>query len=340
MADFFMSVAGAGDKTGTEVAKAFSYPEFATWCNNDANDGDNCYMENGTYTSGGNSINSARNGDPAVDGYINLVGVTDLSNPTTSEASQADSPLINIGSDIFWTNDYWNKRNFIISGSRASALFRSDASCRLSNIKVTNAGAGPAIELGGSNPLLYNVEAAAANNSAIVPQGNRVRMIDCILRNSVTGVQNARDDSAFIGCLFRDISGVGLVHGNGDDRTDVIGNTFYNCGTAITGVGTGIDSNFLRNIIDNCTASATWTAKELTDLWDWNNFSNTPAPTNVDRGPNTLSIDPKFVDAAGGDFRVQAAELLNLGSMGITIGAVQKRFGPMIHPGTSGGARG
>ncbi len=330
MADFFTSVAGAGDKTGTEVAKAFSYPEFKDWANNDANAGDNCYMENGTYTSGGNSINSTtRNGDPAGNGYISVIGVTDLSNPTTTEAAEDDRPLINIGGDIFWTNDYWNKRNFIISGSRATALFRSDVSCHLSNIKVTNAGAGPAIELAATTSLLYNIEAAAANNAAVLTQGNRVRMIDCIFRNSVTGVSNARDDSAFIGCLFRDISGVGLVHGNGNDRTDVVGNTFYNCGTAITGVGNGIDSNFLRNIIDNCTASATWTAKQLTDYWNSNNFSNTPAPTNVDRGPNTLAFNPQFVDAGGGNFRVQNASLLNLGLNGVAIGAVQTTGAPV-----------
>ncbi len=330
MADFFLSVTGAGDNSGQPFGNAFSYPQFKDWSNNDANAGDNCYMENGTYTSGGNSINSTtRNGDPTGNGYISVIGVTDLSNPVTTEAADADRPLINIGGDIFWTNNYWNKRNFIISGSRATALLKSDVSCRLSNIKVTNAGAGEAINLGGSNPLLYNVEAAAANNAAIVPGGSRVRLIDCHLHDSVTGVSNARNDSAFIGCLFNDISGVGLVHGNGDDRTDVVGNTFYNCGTAITGVGNGVDSNFLRNIIDNCTASATWTAKQLTDLWDWNNFSNTPAPTNVDRGPNTLAFNPQFVDAGGGNFRVQNASLLNLGLNGVAIGAVQTTGAPV-----------
>ncbi len=342
--DYFLKPGGMGTKDGLTPSNAWDETEFIQWANGSAAPnppvavpGDNCYTESGTYTFGA-SVNTALNGTSG--SLINIVGVTDLSNPTTSEASFSDSPLFNMGAGFnFLLNDLWWVRNLRITGNLATAVFRIDVSSRAENMRVENLGAGGAFTSSGNNTRFVDCEGIAPNSRAFQTFSTFATFVRCTARDSAVGIDTAGEGSLLNGCLIYDITGVGYVAA-GANRQFVVGNTFYNCGTAITGTGVGVTNIFLQNIIDTCTASATWTAAQGTDFWDWNNFFNSGAPSNVTLGPNTLALAPKFVDADGGDFRVQAAGLLNLGLNGAAIGAVQKRFGPMVHLGTSGGARG
>ncbi len=326
--DYYMTAdAGAGG-VGSQ-ADPWDETEFIQWVNGSAAPnppvvvaGDRCYVESGTYTIG-TALNTGTDGTSG--NLIEIIGVTDIDNPTTTEATVSGRPRFNMGANLdVVLDDLWWVRNLNIVGSKATPIFRIDVNSRAENVRVENQGAGGAFTSSGHSTRFVNCEGIAPSSTAFSTFSTFPAFINCIARDSAAGIAAAGEVSLLSGCLIYNITNVGAALA-GVNRQSAIGNTFYNCGTAITGTGVGVSCIFLQNIIDSCTASAVWTAAQGTDLWDWNNFFNSGAPSNVTVGPNTLAVDPKFVNAAGGDFRVQEASLLNRGLVGAAIGARQFR---------------
>jgi len=112
----------------------------------------------------------------------------------------------------------------------------------------------------------------------------------------------------------------------------VLNNTVYNCGTGLYGT-TMSGVSILNNIISGCTTAANWTTETPENLWDYNCYYNSSTTTRITKGANDISaVDPLFVDAANGDFRLRpGSPCLNtgptIGSGFISKGAWQQKQG-------------
>lgn len=326
--DYYMTPGGAGTKTGLTPGNAWDEAEFEQWAEGSAAPnppvavaGDKCYVGPGTYTFS-SSVAAGQDGTAA--SSISVIGVTDLSNPTTTEAFGDSRPLFNLGAGIYQLyNDYWNIRNLRFSGNHATLyMLRLDLYSQATNCYAINAGAGAAFYSALQYTRWDRCEGVSAGGTAFVCASYAQKWVDCYAHDSVNGFSGLADYSACIRCIADTCSGTGFASVANADGQQFIENTAYNCGTAFTGLSTGTGNLYLRNIIDSCTASAVWDAASGTDRWDWNNWYNSGAPVNVTKGPNALAVDPKFVDAAGGDFRIRAAALQDIGLNRGTIGAM------------------
>ena len=334
MGDFFLSVTGAGDKSGQPYTNAFSYAEFDAWAGANA-PGDICYVESGGYTP---------NSDPGQDdgtvaAPIPLIGVTDLANPTTTEATGDDRPYFDYSATAntrLLLDNYWMIRNLRVkSDNAATGAIRADTGGMIINCDAENIGAGYGIHTNALYTLIARCTAKSAG--AAIKTGIDATVVDTTLYDSAIGLQLGGANAQLIGCtVYGCTTAVDLAD---FDYAVLMYNTLYNGTTGITSPNSQ-HCRFMYNIISDFTTAANWTgAEEKSNFWDWNCWWDAITATNVTKGPNAITtVNPAFVDAAGDDFRVQAAELLNVGLNGAAIGAVQTRFGPMRHPGTAGGA--
>ncbi len=337
MANKFM--AQAGNSALGNWDDPFGWSEFVAWWGGVAA-GDNLYVLNDdTYTAADDIDDATRDGTLAAP--ISIIGITDLSD-VTSEAPDGSQPFWDFtgsAGNSLLLDDYFAVRNMKIKANDIVGALRLDIGGRAVNCDLENTGGGYGLYSG--NAYGYYSQCRMKSTGTAAVRGSVGTVIDdCVFYDSAIGVTvNAvyvrLINSLIKGCL------VG-INVDEDNYFTAIGNTLYHA-SGTTGV-LATDAQvcvFRRNIIYGFTAAANWSSgAELSNFFDWNDYYNGTATTNVTKGPNDQTIDPKFVDAVGGDFRVQAASLLNVGLNPSALGAIQTRFGPRIHPGTSGGARG
>jgi len=305
-ATMYATVAGAGSKNGADWDNAFDAAALIADITNNAEAGDIYYVLSGTYPLAANLVTTRAGLATA---YVSLIGVSDTSlTPATGD----DRPLFDGGSSYYssFNASYWRRQNVRFSANRNDVAYfvGGSFSCD-SNVKATNPNAGAnavACKLLANNNAFIACEFSgptagyAFHNNAVY-----VALHGCSLHTAKYGTTGSHY-SNYTSCLFRNLSDTGL-NLVAYYRNQVIGCTFYGCGKAIAAT-TAYGSTFLNNIIAGCTVGANWDADQ-NNCWDYNNWhgNGTADVVNVTKGPHDTAIDPSFVDAANGDFRVGAA---------------------------------
>lgn len=336
----YVTPAGAGLKNGTSWANAFGLAEWIVNIETLAAADDYYWIKQGTYTFAAAPLDGIDCG--AVDGTallpVRVIGVlsgTTNEPPVASDWAYNDNrPLIAAGAFIFAFNNYWRIFNLRHTTDHADGL-RADAASIVWNCKVTATSTRGIYSVGqGTNVI--NCEVSNSGGQGIVGASTYLRVIGCYLHDCMNDAVAYNNNGGVL--LFNLIdtcpTGFDIF---AKDYAVVFGNTFYNCTLAIDGTDAGDPERhvYMNNIFDTCTVGANWGADEEVgcNFWDYNNWNAAPV-TNVTRGPNALALDPQFVDAANGDFRV-GMNLRRAGFPGefpgglcdgyLDVGAVQRR---------------
>ncbi len=305
MPNFYATVTGAGDKSGTEWAKAFSIGELETFLEDTVNAGDIVFVAGGTYSSGG--MVSTRAG--AVGDYIEIIGVkpgTTTPVPTVLDwASTTDRPVIALGANNWHSDNYWLHRNMTWTGT-TTVVVTADNYPQYVNCKAENSGANfrTTISLLGTMGTLDSVEVigpTSVPSSGIATAFGGV-LNNCYIHDSIFGLEVATVAATIMNSVIAVCTAGFTVGVNG---SSAFGNVFYNNTTGISGSNKQ-GGLFLRNIFDANTTGASWSASNQSAYFDYNFWNNvTTDRTNVIKGPNGQDVDPLLVDPANGDFRLK-----------------------------------
>lgn len=320
MADLYMTVTGAGVKDGSDPDNAFDWDAFRAWTVTGFVVGDMVYAESGDYTP---TSTPSENADGTAAAPLSLIGITNLSD-LTSFAQGNDRPFFDFSAsagEYLSFDNYWRVGNVRSLTDSGWAAIRVDAAGLVWNCDARELGGGYGIRLNGNDAAAFSCSAQAPDGIGAIRAYLYTVVQDCDLSDSPIGVRCTGARMSILGNLIRDCT-IGIdcrVY----NQINIVGNTLYNGTTGIL----GSDNQWCRivsNIISGFTTPANWTVSaEPSNYWDWNVWHNSASPTRVTKGPNAINADPKFVDAAGGDFRVQLASAQNIGLIGRTVGAVQ-----------------
>lgn len=272
-------------------------------------------------------------------------------------------PLLAMGANSFNLNDYIHVDYIDFTTTQASGIGLDQGSLFYGCKAVNSSGTAgrDAFNLGGTYCRMVDCEAQSTNGDAVYVDRTGCVICTSYIHDSDIGITEGTIDLVtVIGNVFdTNVS-------NGIKATDtgtlanygwvVVGNVFYNSGTAIKATD-ALAWIIYNNMFVNNTTGMDWTNRMGSNFVDHNLFyNNTTDVVNIDYGPNAVFGDPSFVDAANGDFTLQSGsaaldagmQLANVGLTGdykINIGVDQDDVsagggGLLVHPGTSGGARG
>lgn len=305
-ATMYVTVAGAGGKTGADWANAMGLAEFVTDITNNTEAGDIYYLLSGTYELTA-TLNTTRDG--LTTSYIKVIGVSDTA---LTEATGTDRPLINTGVYAFIVDNYWYFRNLSFVGSITSLqVFRADNYAEVVNCKfestVDNISAA-LIESGNT----INCDFISTVGYSL--QGN-TNIDYCYVKNGYNVTLPRAGQGVYTNSIFDGgVTGINFNPNTADYKHCYIANnTIYNCTTGIN-LNTALWSTIYSNIIDTCTTGIAADATSDSYILDYNNFNgNTADVSNVTKGSNATALDPQFVNAAAGNFAIQNASLKGAG---------------------------
>ncbi len=308
--ELYVTVAGAGDNSGTTWANAMALADWetdaGTACASEA--GDKYYVEEGTYT-----LTEAWN-CPNDGTTTNMIEITGVKSGTTNEppvladwAFTTARPLIAAAANTFDFDDRWLIRNIQVTTTAAEGISASISSY-IENIKSTNSsGTGDrmAIVIDSAGGQVLFSEAVATNGRAIqlntqaIAYGNYVH-------DSVNGIDSGAGGSGISVYMFNVVdtmSGTGFRIFGGASR--IISNTVSACAIGIE-LSNETHNIVINNLIDSSSTGGI-EADALLDsnILDWNNYNGNLADvTNVTKGFNATAVDPQFTDADNKDFDV------------------------------------
>ncbi len=345
---FHATLAGSGGAPngGTNWGDAFSWPELVAHAEGVTALPDNRYfVKDDTYNSTGaaTALNSARSGTAALPIWMtgvkaattNVGAAIVLSDWATGD----DRPFMTNGALGFSFRDFWHILNMRGTSTHATNGFRADTSALLFNCKSQNTrGAGGSAfgNFGSGRSRVISCDGVSDNGIAF-----ELDRADCVLfgsyaHDSVVGVELGLSGVMQYSIVDTCATGLDLVTG-GLHR--IINNTLYGAAAVgSVGISSAVNASgilALNNIIDSWDIGAEWGAEQLSNWFDYNNWSNnTPDTTFVTKGLNALALDPQFRDAAAGDFRIgmnlRSRGLPSLSAGGlltnfVDVGAVQRR---------------
>ena len=296
-----VTVAGAGDKSGSSWANAMGWAEFETDYEGSAESGDMYYVMSGTYTLTSHL-------STAIDGTsTDMIQVIGVSDEALTEAVGADRPFFDGGASYYVRADnWWRFRNVRVEGEQAYVL-RADTGAQFINCKADNSSGTAdrdAIRPEGANCIVIKCEAISDAGVGIFMFSRYGIVRQNHAHDCKTGIRiierNAVEENIIETCttygLFIDTSTL--------DFNYIVNNTIWTCATGINAPA-GYDYLVADNLIDtNTTKGIVWAAAIDSAWFDYNNFNGNSGGdvTNVTKGPNTTSNVPGFTNAAGQDF--------------------------------------
>ncbi len=305
MADFYVTPGGEGVGSGVNWNNAFDIAGLKTRLETLAVADDYYWTRGGTYTLPAGGINSGRDG--TVDLPIQLIGVkagTVNEPPLPGDlANNANRPLINGpgGAGLpFNFDNYWRVHNLQLVG--VSAL-RVDTFGVISNCRVATESV-QGIYMGALGVRVFGSEVSCTGGIGIRSTSG-LSVYGSYIHDCLTDCVNTSGDGCTLLNNIFNTAATGWYPRNRNLHT-IAGNVFYNLALGIDGLdapGPARTTAF-NNIFHTCAVPVSWFANVLSNYWDYNVWWNSGAPGNVTPGPNAFYIDPQFVDAPGGDFRI------------------------------------
>jgi hypothetical protein len=272
--------------------------------------------DDGTHAPGAISIGTAAGTTTlpiTMEGYNTTRGDC-LSGSTIVEANR---PLISNGASAVTFGTAWNLRYIEYTGSVAGGM-RTGAGGHLLGCKGVNTSSGNGLGFlfsSGSTGRLTSCEASSVSGPAIAISGpaSSLRVNDCYLHDSPTGVKLNGSNSVIEACIF-DTCTKGLDVDAGTMHT-VSHNDFYNCTDGLYSSVSSTNNLVSSNLFHSCTTGINWTVGHFgSNSFVGNNFwNNTADVANAqDIGIAPTYIDPGFTDAPNGNFAVTSALQGNL----------------------------
>jgi len=312
----YVTVAGAGSKTGLDWANAMGQAEWLADMTSSAEGGDSYYVYTGTYTLGA-AFTSTAGGTAA-----NPTEVIGCSNQevTPTEATGDARPLIVCGAYqcLFY-------RNIDIKGFRfttsATNGIQFDSGCMMARCKITTGGGNYGV-YAGSNASYHQVEiSGTAGYGASLRAG--VSLFRCYMHDMTNGALVIQNGAVISHCIFDTCSSFGA---NVTAPYSSVQNcTFYNCGTGIY-MGANNSFGFMHNnIFSNCTVGFDFNTPlsengRGLDI-DYNHWHNNgDNMTGAVVGPNATSGDPLFTNPGAGDFSIPENSPCIDAGLNITLG--------------------
>lgn len=304
----YVTVSGAGTKSGADWDNAYGLSEWVTHMTNTASYGDIYYVAGGTYTLTA-SLDANRSGMSG--NGINVIGVnsgTTNMPPTQDDYAVGDDrPLIEVSTYTFGFAMYWSWRGFRFTLNNTEGITPS-CSPIFVNCKISNSGAscyGVTINYGVSTThYFFDTEITCPNGGGIYA-GDKTIISNCYLHDFANeAVNSAMDSISIIDSIIASCDSGVLFAAIGGNH--IVGNTFYDCTTAIDGDVYG-NSVIMNNAICNCTDGIKFSSVKNQAVIDYNNYyGNTTDVTNVTKGVHDLAVDPGFTDAANGNFSIDS----------------------------------
>lgn len=321
MAITYRTTTGAGSKSGADWANAFSITEHIA---HTYSAGDVEYVKEGTYTVPSN-ITKTTSSNGTVTLPIMYIGVKEATTnepPVLSDYSDSTTnPVINGGTrtldygdwnifrgiDIITAN--YNGLNFTtggqyIDGYAVSSYNISGAFVVKNTVAVVNSmiehtyGYGVKVD----NTLGGSIISSLIKANHVIPSG--FPTIDCI--NSIFWARGAGSKGLELGTA---------------SHCNIHSNTFYLFPTGVEGTQPD-NTSFINNIFSGHSSfGINLQQVSETNKCLYNNFYNCGSDTtNLTKGIGNISVAPKFIDASGGDFRLDPTSELKNAGMPLTYG--------------------
>ncbi|MEA2036140.1 MAG: hypothetical protein U9O94_01425 [Nanoarchaeota archaeon] len=314
--DMYVTVAGAGGKSGVNWDDAMDWSAFKTDFEANAETGDRYFLAGGNYTLGSNLTDT---GAGSASEPIEMIGVksgTTAEPPTQSDwAYGTDRPYFDIQSyKVDLDGQHKLIRNFRMSDEGAAAyvgmaIGRGSMGVNV-KVETVRASSEGAIQMERESTCI-NCEAVNTGGAAFLVRADTFVVnsyahdsATCYAlwgANAVKTVINSVADTCTIGFSV-DVSSY--------DQNLIIGNTIYNSTTGIS-LGTIATSGeegyaaIYSNLIDNCTTGITVSNEAGLVLLDYNMFSNNTTDHTADYihpGVNVVFADVTMTDPANKDF--------------------------------------
>lgn len=303
MANFYVTVAGAGAKDGSDWANAFDYAAFDSDFHT-ASAGDCYYLKSGTYTLTSNLGINRSGTNTSKCKIIGVTSATTAEPPTSSDwATGDDRPLIACGASYkFVVLNYWQIRNLRFTGS-GSENFDINTYCHVENVKSENSGSGSAISIA-NHSIAIDCEAVSTSGTAVIL--NEAWLHGCDVHDSSVGV----DAGTFLGgrVTFCNIWTCTTGINCDVDAIDILNCNIHDCTTGLDiNIATG-GVKWINCNIANCTTAVDVATSAYVGHFSLNNnyYNNTADGTNLVKTDSDIAADPGWTDADSGDFSTGA----------------------------------
>lgn len=320
----YITVAGAGTKTGATWGNAKSKTEFAARYDT-AQAGDIFWIAGGTYTFTA-QLNSCRGEDSCYEGTyaepISVIGVktgTTNTPPLKSDwTTGTDSPTLNTEGYHFVSGHYWNFRNLIIIVNSQNG-FDIGTGCNIENCKITNTTAianyhATTEETGCST---IHCEISSPLGYGIWNYGGCLAMFNDI-HDCVTGIICKSDVTLEKNIIRKCSFGVNMnntfypAHGYNEH---ILNNSFSACSTGIKGQHPKGGNKIINNIFNCFTYDLSMDTSDNTMTIRYNRYTQSTSKTML-RGVDTSGVyqdyewsggDPLWTNPGSNNFTLQSS---------------------------------
>jgi len=261
--------------------------------------GNTIHVKAGTYVAGGSlSFTAGQSTTPViVTGYNSSRG----DNPTGT-----NRPLLTMGANAITAGTYTQFRNFRMTSS-AATFFTLGTGSVMENCAVDHSGAGDAI-VAGQSSFVVDCD-ITSNGTGIDCTGYGVRIHGCYIHDLATGIEFDQYACSVEFCILDTCSSIGVyINGaNARHSQDILNNVFYACADGVYAALAIFGNKIMNNSFTDGTDGIHVTTSSPHNHIDYNNFYNNGGNdvTNVSKGPSAAANDPKFTNAAAGDFSLQ-----------------------------------
>ncbi len=306
--------------------------------------GNTIYIKYGSYTLG-EAVSALTAGTAPLP--VNIIGYN-AARATTPYLT--DRPTLTAGANAVVFPNYWSMNNVIFTSTASVGIaglgYGTIYNCKITD--ATNSAITVNLNVGSTKVISSEVSAIGTAAYAVYFNASGNLLINSYIHDSVNCASLVANNSVIVGNIF---TGCGTAIGNASVYgTVIINNTIYGASTpAGIGIsGTTAHGIFVRNnIISYLATGATWSTQENNSHWDYNNYYNntTADRVNVPTGANDIDVDPGFVNAGTGDFRVGTGmkavgfpgTFVNMGLSASCIGYTDMGAVQRIEPAATGG---
>ncbi len=322
-----VTVAGAGDKSGSSWANAMGYAEFETDFEGSSAAEDIYIVKEGTYTLTSDMAASGRNGTTT-----DVISVWGVKSATTNEGAAVVAsdlaygtarPLFAGGADYgFEVGSYWELVGIRVTTSKTGRAIYINAGSKVSNCYASNTSASAdqyALYANGVDNMIENNELICTNGYAAFIYDEGTTLQYNYIHDSKVGMRENARLHIFRNTFDTCTTGISIA---GRLGCCVNGNVVYNCTDGIS-ILAGYSNHFTNNSITDCVDGVASATKLYTNFFDYNNWYNNTNDINgggAEKGMHATAVDPEYTDAPNGDFSTDATSAMRGAGLSYTIG--------------------
>lgn len=271
--------------------------------------GNKYWIKTGTYVGLINIIIAASGGTQkpiVIEGYDSTRGDSPTGN---------NRPTLDRAAFAFTLGTNWDIYNVIFTGTTSTQVLACGQNSKVVNCKVVN-NSGSAGRFGilmAVDAMILNCEVESTLGGAIrITTAVHCTIIGCYIHDSDIGFSiTATTTSSHIAYnIFDNCATQGIFINAANTATHtIIGNTFYGTeakqGIAVQMISGVTDVRLINNIFYGFVTAISHADVQTVGYDNFNNyFNNTADVSNWVKGPNSIALDPEFVNASAGDFRI------------------------------------